>query len=494
MVEVYQYTCVACRGSETSSELAYIRPCRSCDGSAFVHDEVYLDSDLGRWAREASADPAQAWTAASAELVRLVGLMQQAALRPDPGTWRSQAMAHWRLLAWLHPISDRRDFTRSADFETFVAAQVQWWELLTFESAVADPYRAFRRLAASPPDQPSPGSIGHAAALMDEAQRFLEAGLSRWDHARFPLTSSSAGVLRQTQLALLWWLAADSNPWLSRPQRKMLAMNHATLDHAVSARVDELRGAAPDAVAPPAPLTCPSCGSTDAQVLVHGSFCPVCVFEIADWVVPSSGFEASPAAAVAGNLDDDDPISDSDLDTEFGDVPGLGGAVGDSVSLVMAFDADPSFDTEAGLDALVSDSASIDVDIVDDPTTDEGAALDDPAAASASVLMEIEDSFDDELEEASEELSIVPGETDRYAAADVSDELSLSFETVLDGPTGEATVEEDLPEHAPALESFDSPEVVFDQVFDDSSDDGDQEGDGRKRKKKGLQGKPVGKE
>jgi hypothetical protein len=487
VVDVYQYTCVACDASETSSDLAYTRPCRSCDGTAFVHDEVYLESALGGWAREAHTAPAEAWTEARTELVRLSGLMQQAALRPDPGTWRAHARAHWRLLAWLHPVSDRRSLASAGDIGAFVAAQVQWWELLTFEAAVADPYRAYRRLAGVTPDAPSPGSIGHAAAIMDEARAFLEAALARWDHARLPLTSPSADVLRQAQLALLWWLVADSNPWLSRPQRKMLAMNHVTLDHAVSARVDELRGAGPEAVATPGEGTCPSCGSRDALVLVHGSFCPACVFAIADWVVQDGSFEEH--APDAFSLGDDDLLtaSEDNLDTELDDAPGLGDAVGESVSLVMEFDADPSFDTEAGLDAFVGDSASIEVDIDDDPTTDDCAAVDEPVTTSASVILEIEDLAEESLED-----SIIPGETDRYSVDELSDEMSSSFELVHDGPSGEATVDATPPEpeSEPALESFDSPESVFDKVFDDSQDGED--GGTDKPKRKGLQGKPKG--
>lgn len=486
MVEVYQYVCVGCDASEASIELAYTRTCRKCAGTAFVHNEVYLDGDLRRWALEAAEAPAEAWKGAREQLAQLAGSMRQAAIRPDPDTWRAHARAYWRLLAWLFPVTDERDLTQVWAIEGFAAVQVQWWSMLTFETAVADPYRAFRRLAAAPPDQPSPGSIGHAAAMMEAAEAFLEAALSRWDHARFPLTDSSANVLRAAKLDVLWWLLDDTNLWLPRPQRGMLAMNHATLDPAVSNRAYDLRRALAVDPNPPRPYTCPSCGSDEARSMASIDFCPRCIFDISSWVIEESPF----------------------VEGDKGGGLGLGDAADESVSLVMEFDADPSFDTEANANTLAGDaSASIEVLVDDDPTTDEGHAPDDPttverpilgdaATSTASVVMEIMDTTDE-----ASEASIMPGETDRYDASDVSDELSTehdeelsgSYEIVHDGPSQEA---EPFLDHKPMTEpEFDNVfvrsddpapgvPVAQDEVFDDSWD-GESEGGGKKKKKGG---------
>jgi len=264
------------------------------------------------------------WIEASSHLQGLRRTLHRSVSSGDEPAWRRLATPYWRLLLYLYPgVHFERlgaaDERLAARVDTYVTSRVDWWALTWFDTNAARGYAEYRRLVSEAPARPAPGSIEHAEAIIRACRTYLAGVLRRWEPAQYGHPESSDSWLERDLAQLVLGLLSDRIGWLSRPQRKSVAMNHATLSQAIASRVAVLKGSvdwdAQDAdLAAPVTATCPACGSEDASAdsATSSLICPDCALYLESWIPPQA-LPARPEAPLASIGTDAYSLADEDL-------------------------------------------------------------------------------------------------------------------------------------------------------------------------------------
>ena len=236
------YECPRCGRENVRSELAFAVECEGCGQMASVAFDAYLGSALHMAAERAPTVADPRWHEAHGQLAALEVRMGEGLASGEVEAWRAAARAFWPLLVRLYPAFHTPRFPRSdagpaAREAAYTEAQIDRWSLTLFHPEVAHGYRRYVHSWSTLPATPSTRSPAIVEQMFVNQADFQRGLLEHWDPSRcglapVPVTAGARAAANRVIRAVL----AEGAPWLTPPQRRMLAGNHGiALDTATEA-------------------------------------------------------------------------------------------------------------------------------------------------------------------------------------------------------------------------------------------------------------------